>query len=169
MNHYSFLTLIIELIPIIIFIIILGILIVKNNKEHMGNMLTHTNKTSNYVDPDYVNKHQIINQQYEISSPHIINERNNNYETKDSETYNSLAGNYSYINDNNHLNDLTEIILEKKNHNILKNSLNKDVLEDISKKQKIKMDLNIDGIISKKEEEEALKKMNIQTIIEETI
>jgi len=159
-------------IQLIIIVILMSFLLFVMNKtpvEHMNNITNHTNKSSIYVKPDHINKHQIINAPYDITSKHIVNNRNSIHEDDTLKFLMSKSYNFSYIDYDHSTTDVSNIIYEEKAYNQLKtlqlNSLKDDTFKMLSKT----LDMNKNNDITEQEAKIILDRNNIQTILEDTI
>jgi hypothetical protein len=161
-QHQSIYLVYIEFISIIILIVFLCLHILTTNQiEYMSNMLTHTNNTSTHVHPKNINQHHIINPPYNFKLSNIVNDRNKVNENENDMFTNSMNANYSYIHSKHNQKDLSTIVTKEKNYNTLLSfdNLKQETLE----KNKKFIDTNVDNIITKQEEKNALQKINIQT------
>ena len=137
--------------------------------EHMSNITNHTNKSSTYVKPDHINKHQIINAPYDITSKHVINNRNSVHENDSLKFLMSHSHDFSYIDYDHNNTNISKIIYEEKAYNTLKalqlNSLKDDIFTILTNT----LDMNKNNEITEQEAKIILDRNNIQTILEDTI
>ena len=166
---HSIIFLYIQLIFIVTLMTILLFIMNITPVEHMSNITNHTNNSSTYVKPDHINKHQIINPPYDITSKHIVNNRNAPHEDDALKFSISKAFNFSYLDNNHNNTDLSNIIYEEKSYNKLKalqlNSLKDDTFNILANT----LDINKNNEITKQEADIILEKGNIQTILKDTL
>ena len=120
------------IITITIIIGIIHLLIIKfsKKKEHLSNIINHTRKDNMYVNPENIESHQIINEPYDISSAHIVNDRNSPNETSGLRIINSYNNDYSYINNINA--NLLRTNGSENNFNQLKKLQKNDLLSEFA-------------------------------------
>ena len=148
---------------------------IEESKEHMSNILTHTNQTSNYVNPNQINDHQIINKPYDFTAKHIINNRNRLSEDDNIKFNSSIIGDYSYLESNNKQKDLSSIIYEESVYMPLSDRFFTNS-NDVSEIQRKRTHIELNEILSAAEQKERLKQhtkggsfKNSQTVLENTI